>query len=107
MGLIGLKLSPEVKGFSSDADDKINLDEINEHHQVIRDEGDFGATGAGAVGYHLKTSVEENYTWICNWQHLLKITRTLKDNIYFNKALICLEAVIKKTITSTMSLLKN
>ncbi len=81
------KLSPELRLFI-DSEEKINLDKINDEEQVTRVHGDFGATGAGAVAYHLKTSVEENNAWICSWQHLVKISRTLKTNQYYNETLI-------------------
>ena len=49
----------------------------------------FASTGAGAVAYHLKTSTTDNNAWICNWQQLVKITRTFKSNTYYNQTLVC------------------
>ncbi len=81
------KICPEIKVFI-DANEKVNLDNISEHIQITRVSGDFAATSSGAVAYHLKTSVEENNAWICNWQHLVKIARTISTNQYFNETLI-------------------
>ena len=50
----------------------------------------FAATSAGSVAYHLKTDTKDNNAWICNWQHLVKIARTLSSNEYYNKTLICI-----------------
>ncbi len=83
------KLCPEIRLFV-DADEQINLDNISEHSMITRVSGDFAATSAGSVAYHLKTSVEDNNAWICNWQHLVKIARTLKTNEYYNETLICI-----------------
>ena len=81
-------MTPEIKVFI-DANEKINLDNISENVKVIRVSGDFAATSAGSVAYHLKTTVEENNVWICNWQDVVKIGRTLSSNEYFNQKLIC------------------
>tara|TARA_Y100001935_G_C17309468_1_gene514765 strand:- start:2510 stop:3901 length:1392 start_codon:yes stop_codon:yes gene_type:complete len=89
------KLSPNISVFV-DADEKINLDNISEHIKITRVNGDFASTSAGAFLYHMKSSAEENKAWICNWQHLVKISKTLSSNQYYNKALICLGGNQKK-----------
>ena len=82
------KLTPNISVFI-DADEKINLDTLGEHVKVTRVKGDFAATGAGAFLYHMKSSSEENNSWICHWQHLVKINKTLTSNQYYNQTLIC------------------
>ena len=50
--------------------------------------GDFSSNGSAAVQYHLETSKEENNSWTCDWQHLVKICQTLRSGEYYSQSII-------------------
>ena len=73
----------------ADAEEQMNLDAISEIAQVTRIKGDFSLFEHGSALYHVKDSVEENKSWVCDWQYLVKISQTLTNNQYANHQLIC------------------
>ncbi|MEK9727065.1 MAG: 4Fe-4S dicluster domain-containing protein [Candidatus Margulisiibacteriota bacterium] len=86
-GLAWLKKLSDNISVYVDADEQVNLDAISEHVKITRVRGDFAANGAGSFLYNMKTSAKENKAWVCQWQHLVKITRTLNSGQYYNQIL--------------------
>ena len=81
------KLSPNIR-LHADANERFNLDLIGEEAQVVRVNGDFSSNGSAVVNYHLKTSKDENSSWTCDWQHLVKISQTLRTGEYSSQSII-------------------
>jgi len=81
------KLTSNIR-LHADANERFNLDLIGEEAQVVRVKGDFSSNGSAAVQYHLKTAKEENNSWTCDWQHLVKISQTLRSGEYYSQSII-------------------
>ena len=82
-----MKLTKHVVPFS-DADEKINLDSINEVIPITRVSGQYPSLDPGAVVYHKKDSIELNKSWYCDWHFLIKLGKSLENNQYYNKQVI-------------------
>lgn len=72
----------------ADANEQMNLDAISEIVQVVRLSGDFSLFEHGSSLYHIKDSVDENKSWCCDWQYLVKISQTFKNNQYYNQQFV-------------------
>ena len=90
LGLECLKaLCPNVQCYA-DANEAVNLDRINEHAPVVRVSGNNPSLHPASVAYHLKETVEENKTWVCDWTWLVQLGESLRTNQYSGTQIISL-----------------
>ena len=99
------KITDNVVAFA-DANEQMNLDAIANHAQLVRVDGDFSICDSASVLYKLKEDASENNAWTCDWQSLVKITRTLKNSEYYNQRYIAVGGNQKMT-TNIIKLLKE
>ena len=78
------KLTPNVVVIV-DANEALNCDALSELTQVVRVDGDFSQFEPASILYHLKQSVDENKSWGCNWQSVVKIGATITLQRFYNQ----------------------
>jgi Na+-transporting NADH:ubiquinone oxidoreductase subunit A len=88
VGLALLSKLTDILVVFADADEAMNLDALTELARVVRVDGDFSLCDPASVVYHLKDRVEYNHSWVCDWQYLVKIGKTLTEGAFYNQQYI-------------------